>query len=104
QVHHFNLIVNQSEAAEAKDVYSRLLRVLNKFLTVDLDLLGNIPRDPNFVKAVKRQEPISLSFPNSPAGKAFGKLAQQIDVHSVKSSIEDQETSFWKRFGSWKKN
>ncbi len=103
QVHHFNLIVNQSEAAEARDVYNRLVRVLNQFLTVDLELLGNIPRDPNFIKAVKRQEPISLSFPNSPAGKAFGKLAQQLNGQSADSVLIEQETSFWKRLGSWKR-
>lgn len=104
QVHHFNLIVNLSETAEARDVYGRLVRVLNKFLTVDLELLGNVPRDPHFVKAVKRQEPISLSFPNSLAGKAFGKLARQIDSTADNSVLEDQETSFWRRLGSWKKN
>ncbi|MBU2648567.1 MinD/ParA family protein [bacterium] len=104
QVHHFNLIVNLSEAAEARDVYGRLVRVLNKFLTVNLELLGNIPRDPNFIKAVRHQEPISLLFPNSPAGKAFRTLAAQIVNRSGDTFVEEKETSFWKRLGSWKKD
>lgn len=104
QVHHFNLIVNQSGPAEARDVYGRLVRVLNKFLTVNLELLGNIPRDPNFIKAVKQQEPISLLLPNSAAGKAFRKLALNIVEPSSSPLETERGNSFWKRLGSWKKN
>jgi flagellar biosynthesis protein FlhG len=104
QVHHFNLIVNQSGPAEAKDVYNRLVRVLNKFLTVNLELLGSIPRDPNFIRAVKQQEPISLSYPNSSAGKAFRKLAMNITDPSGGLMLNDNDGSFWKRLGSWKRN
>lgn len=103
QVHDFSLIVNQSSPAEAKDVYGRLVRVLNKFLTVNLDLLGSIPRDPAFIKAVKQQEPLSLLLPNSPANKAFRNLALNI-VNPLSGSLSaGNEGSFWKRLGSWKK-
>ncbi len=104
QVHHFNLIVNQSGPAESKDVFNRLVRVLNKFLTVNLELLGSIPRDPNFIRAVKQQEPISLSYPNSPAGKAFRKLAMNVTDPSGGLMLNDKDSSFWKRLGSWKRN
>lgn len=103
QIHHFSLIVNQSSPAEARDVYNRLVRVLNKFLTVNLDLLGNIPRDPNFIRAVKQQEPISLLLPNSPAGKAFRNLAMNVIEPSSGGLSDNSEGSFWKRLGSWKK-
>lgn len=103
QVHHFKLIVNQSGPAEAMDVYNRLVRVLNKFLTVNLELLGNIPRDPSFIKAVKNQEPISLLYPNSPAGKAFVKLAMNVVEPDSALMMEEQRGSFWKRLGSWKR-
>lgn len=103
QVNHFSLVVNQSGPTEAKDVYNRLVRVLNKFLTVNLELLGNIPRDPNFIKAVKQQEPLSILLPNSPAAKAFRKLAMNVIEPSSASITEENEESFWKRLGSWKR-
>lgn len=103
QVHQFSLVVNQSGPAEARDVYNRLTRVLNKFLTVNLELLGSIPSDPNFIRAVKQQEPISLLFPNSPAGKAFRQLAMNVIEPTAAQISEEKDHSFWKRLGSWKR-
>jgi len=103
QVHHFNLIGNQSSPDVARDVYNRLGRVLNKFLTVTLDLLGCIPRDPNFIRAVKQQEPIALLMPHSPAGKALYNMARNVIEPSAKSLTPEHVESFWKRLGSWKK-
>ncbi|MCP4754232.1 MAG: MinD/ParA family protein [Proteobacteria bacterium] len=102
QVHRFSLIVNQSEVHEARDVYDRLVRVLNEFLTVKLELLGNIPRDPNFVKAVKRQKPLSLLLPNSPPSKAFSKMARRIASNFGESEAEANKNSFWKKLVNWK--
>lgn len=103
QVGSFNLIVNESSLQEAKSVYSRLVKVLNRFLTVNLELIGYVPRDASFIKAVKQQTPLSLLFPNSPTVNSFIKLARQIDLSPGQSIEEDTRESFWKRLGSWKK-
>lgn len=103
QVNSFNLIVNQSAPAEARDVYNRLVTVLNKFLTVQLELIGSIPRDPNFIKAVKKQTPLSILLPNSSTSKSFEKIAFQIDSISGESIPKEQNGSFWKKLSSWKR-
>ncbi len=103
QIHFFNLIVNQSSIGEAKDVYNRLVRVINRYLTVNLELIGNIPRDPNFVKAVKRQEPLSILLPNSNSSKAFNQMAHHINAHPGESVPEEESVSFWSRLGNWKR-
>jgi len=103
QVDSFNLIVNESSMQEAKNVYSRLVKVLNKFLTVNLELIGHIPRDLHFVQAVKRQTPLSLLNPNSSTAKAFTKLARQIDFNPGQSIENEEKENFWKRFSSWKR-
>jgi len=103
-VNTFNLIVNESNLQQAKSVFSRLVTVLNKFLTVNLELIGFIPRDINFVKAVKRQTPLSLLAPKSPTVKSFTDLARQIDIHPGKSIDTDMKGSFWNRLGNWNRN
>ena len=102
QVHDFNLIVNQASLQQASAVHQRLVNVLDQYLSVQLNLIGNVPRDINFVKAVKQQTPLSLLFPNSTSSKSLRKIAQKIDQRSGQASVE-KTSSFWNRFGSWKR-
>lgn len=102
QVNSFNLIVNQSAPAEAWDVFNRLVNVLNRFLSVKLELIGSIPRDPNFIKAVKKQTPLSILVPTSSTSKSFEKIAFQIDSINGESTPEEQKSSFWNKLGNWK--
>ncbi len=103
QVSSFNLIVNESNLQEARSVYSRLVKVLNRFLTVNLELIGCIPRDPNFIKAVKQQTPLSILVPNSPTSNSFLKLARQIELNPGQSITDEEKDNFWSRLGSWKR-
>ncbi len=103
-VNTFNLIVNESNLQQAKSVFSRLVTVLNKFLTVNLELIGFIPRDISFVKAVKHQTPLSLLAPKSSTVKSFTNLARQIEIHPGKSINTDVKGSFWNRLGNWTRN
>jgi len=42
-------------------------------------------------------------MPNSPAGKAFKKLAMNVIEPNSAFIIDENEGSFWKRLSSWKK-
>ena len=103
QTHDFSLIVNQATQQEATGVYRRLVNVLDQYLSVTLNMAGSIPRDLNFVKAIKQQTPLSLLYPRSPSTKAFRNLAQQLVAHSGQSDLADDTPSFWNRLGSWKR-
>lgn len=69
--------------------YERLNTVANKFLNINIDLLGIIPNDDNVQKAIIRQKPVSLLYPNSKASKAYENIA--------KSLLNDSKEEYNKR-------
>ena len=103
QIRNFNLIVNQSNVQEAKSVYGRLVKVLNQFLPVNLTLTGFIPRDLNIPKAIKKQAPLSILAPNSPAIKMIRHMAQHIEKNPGLPINEPHRVSFWQKVSMWKK-
>lgn len=60
-------------------LFDKLRNVTSRFLDVNLIDAGTIPFDDNLRKSVQRQQPVFTQYPNSPAAKAFTKLADQID-------------------------
>lgn len=62
------VIVNRAESIhEANDILDKLKLVSSKFLTLQLHSLGYILQDEAVIKAVKMQQPFSLSYPKSQA-------------------------------------
>ncbi|MEC0123861.1 MinD/ParA family protein [Paenibacillus pabuli] len=72
----FRMIVNRVEdQQEAERVADKIAGVAKRFLQTDIPLLGYISEDAQVVKAVKRQVPYSLAYPNAKASKDIEKLA-----------------------------
>ncbi|WJM10430.1 MinD/ParA family protein [Paenibacillus sp. PK1-4R] len=72
----FRMIVNRVEdEREAERVAEKIAGVARRFLQTDIPLLGYISEDAQVVKAVKRQMPYSLAYPNAKASKDIEKLA-----------------------------
>ncbi len=70
------MIANRVESyEEAKQLYTKLNLVVEKFLTVKMEFLGAVPQDNNVTKAVMQQKPYSTLYPNSPSSKAISELA-----------------------------
>lgn len=70
------MIANRVESyEEAKQLYTKLNLVVEKFLTIKMGFLGAIPQDTNVTKAVMQQKPYSVQYPNAPASKAVYELA-----------------------------
>lgn len=63
---------------EGKELYNKLSVVVGKFLSIQLEFLGSIPKDPNVSKAVIQQNPCSLLYPNSASSKAIFDIAASI--------------------------
>ena len=73
------LLVNQVRTArEAEEITNNITGVAKRFLHLDIGTYGSLPYDTNLVKAVRRQMPVTLAYPNSPAAYAFGSLAARI--------------------------
>ena len=60
---------------EGKELYDKLSLVVNKFLDIKLEYLGAIPQDANVSKAVMRQKPAIVLYPNSSFSKAINSFA-----------------------------
>ena len=91
-----SLVVNKViNAAEAMEVADQILNVTHQFLGRDIDYLGYVTNDPLVNKAVMRQEPVSLSYPESPASLCFRRIANRI-----RGEAEPNKTSnvlpFWR--------
>jgi flagellar biosynthesis protein FlhG len=76
------LVVNRvAEAAEGQLVADKLIKVTLRFLNLTLDNLGFIYEDVNLVKAVKKQVPLLLSFPDTTAARCIEQIASRL-VHT----------------------
>ncbi len=95
EIQRFQLLVNsvrQSSAAQV--VHERLERVAERFLDVDIQLLGHVYYDQAVQKAVMGQEPVVLRFPSAPASRCLAQLAQRLDMMEAP---EGQEGRFWEQ-------
>lgn len=98
------VIVNRAESAyEANDILNKLSVVTEKFLAVKLNPLGFILQDEMVMKAVKMQQPFSISFPNCQASKHIKEISRKLVY--PKGSASDTENagirSFVNRFVSF---
>lgn len=72
----FSLIVNRAaDAKEGRQTAEKIGLVAKQFLQADIPALGIIPDDANVPKAVKRQVPFSLAYPNSDASRSVQEIA-----------------------------
>ena len=99
QVTHFKILVNMAQDKKAaQDVYTRLYRACDHFLTgVSLDYIGHIPRDPFVRESVLQQKPFSVCSPSAPASLALHNVAEAIQTWDVPSSLDGNIKFFWKR-------
>jgi flagellar biosynthesis protein FlhG len=73
----FRLIVNRaSNSREGKETAEKFQLVANQFLKLELPWLGMIPDDSHVSKAVKRQVPFLIAYPDCDAAAAVGGIAQ----------------------------
>jgi flagellar biosynthesis protein FlhG len=60
---------------EGKELYDKLSLVVSKFLNLKLEYLGALPQDSNVSKAVMRQKPAIMLYPNSSFSKKVYEFA-----------------------------
>jgi flagellar biosynthesis protein FlhG len=68
-----NMAANQMEADEAG---KKLVVLSKRFLNLNVEYIGFVPRDAGMIRAVKEQKPVMLSSPLSPAGVHLSRLAE----------------------------
>lgn len=84
------LLGNRTQSrAEGKELYDKLNSVVGRFLGMRMDYMGAVPYDGYLQKAVMKQRPVCLAYPDAPSAKAIQDLAvilnnqsgRKIDVH-----------------------
>jgi len=80
----FKLVVNRvADTREGRQTAEKISLVAKQFLNLDIPSLGYVPDDGNVMKAVKKQVPFSLAFPNSPAVKGIEDIASRFISRQV---------------------
>lgn len=74
-----NVVINKTDDKyEADRIYSKIAHVCKKFLSIDVENIGDIPTDINLIKAVKQQKPAIISFPECEYSMAIRQIGDRI--------------------------
>jgi len=77
------LVMNRVEnEKEANSAISAFVRIAEKYTDIPLDPLGYILQDENMVRAVKRQVPLLVGNPKSPAALNIEAIASRYDKNT----------------------
>lgn len=73
------LIINRAESIiEANGIANKFSKVTQKFLEIKLESLGFILQDNMVIKAVKTQQPFTISFPKSSVTKQVKDISKRL--------------------------
>ncbi|BFH63848.1 MinD/ParA family protein [Paenibacillus azoreducens] len=73
----FKLIVNRAgDEREADQTADKIMMAAQRFLKVQISMLGYISEDRHVVQAVKKQVPFSIAFPNCTASREVQRIAR----------------------------
>lgn len=98
-IERFRVVVNMvKDAAAAKEAYSKLYNACDHFLSgISLDLVGFIPMDPMVKSGVINQTPVSMLYPDSPAGKALSRMSEKVETWKPATTLDGNIKFFWKK-------
>ncbi len=98
---HFHILANMvRNLKDGRDLFNKLSRVSEQFLDVHLDYLGAIPFDEHVHKAVKKQKPVLMAYPDSNATTALRELAENVSNWPFKSLLGGNTSFFLERLVS----
>jgi flagellar biosynthesis protein FlhG len=85
----FRILINMAkQVREAKDVFRKLSKVSDRFLSVSLDFAGWIPFDEHLSMAVCQQKAVVEAFPKAPSSRALTELVATIKDWRAEQSMD----------------
>jgi flagellar biosynthesis protein FlhG len=98
QKRRFAILVNSARTApEAKEVFRKLSRVVDRFLgDVSLDYAGFIPFDEKLPAAVKQQRPVLEVFPQASSSRSFMEVARALREKPPRKESQGNLQFFWR--------
>jgi len=83
-VKQFRVVVNEVRGrGMGQALFQRFERVATRFLSVELDYVGEIPEDAFLRRSIREQRPVVSAYPSCPAAIALKTLAQRADMWPV---------------------
>ena len=64
--------------SESKNMFDKLSAVVERFLNIRLNFLGSVAYDENITKAVMKQKPVSIAYPNGATAKSFATICERL--------------------------
>ncbi len=95
------VVINKTDTFnEGKKSFDKLQLVTNKFLGIDVKNLGYIKYDQNLIKAVKKQVPILISFPDSYYSKCIEDVCDNLlnTINGYDIQVDSKNSTGAKRF------
>ena len=90
----FKIVINMSKnKEEALNTFNKLKISANKFLGIDLEMVGYLPLTNNLKKCVKKKEIITKLLPNDP----FSLEMKKICAVEAQEPVEVENTNFWEK-------
>jgi flagellar biosynthesis protein FlhG len=94
----FHVLANMvRHLKDGKDLFNKLYRVSEQFLDVQLNYLGAVPFDEHVHKAVKKQKPVLMAYPESNASFSFKELADSVNELPFKPLLNGNTRFFLER-------
>ncbi len=87
----FRVLVNSAKSTtEAFEVFRRLSRAAEQFLSISLDYLGHLPHDESVPRAVRAQKAFVDLYPTAPVSKQIREIAEKFSGQGarVKGSLQ----------------
>lgn len=75
---------------DGKALYEKLSMVVMKFLNINVEFLGTVPQDNYITKAIMKQKPVSIMYPNAVSSKHFETIVQKLEG-SVQNALEQRK-------------
>lgn len=80
---HIRVLCNRVNSEnEGQILYEKMSMLVDRFLNINLSMLGCIPQDYLVTKSVMKQKPVSIMYPNSAASKAYEAAAKNLEFHN----------------------
>lgn len=91
------LFMNAPDTTRAEALMAALDETARRFLGVDIDYLGAIPKDDSLDLAARTMTPLHLAAPSAPATLAFRQLADRLPTDPAHRQLDAR--AFWQRLG-----
>jgi flagellar biosynthesis protein FlhG len=97
-IQRFRILANMARSVrEGYELFTKMARVCDKFLSVSLDFMGSVPHDEQLRLAVQKQRAVVEAYPSSRAALAFKKLAQKAAAWPIPDDAGGQVGFFIER-------